>query len=61
MIGAFIIYFMCISSIIFSVGLVFYITFYSIKHDTEDKNISITASIVLIVIIIGGILASLGI
>ena len=61
MIGAFIVYFIGIVSAIFAIGLIFYITIYSIKHDTEDKNISIIASIVLIVFIIGSVLALLGI
>ena len=61
MIGAFIVYFIGIVSAITSIGLVFYITLYSIKHDTEDKNIYIILSIVLIVFIIGSALALLGI
>ena len=61
MIGAFIVCFLGAVSVLFAIGLIFHMTIYSIKHDTEDKKLNITASIVMIVFIIGSVLFLLGI
>ena len=61
MIGAFIVFFLGAVFVLLAIGLIFHITLYSIKYDTEDKKLNITASIVMIVFIIGSVLFLLGI
>lgn len=61
MIGAFIVFFLGAVFVLLTIGLIFHITLYSIKYDTEDKKLNITASIIMIVFIIGSVLFLLGI
>lgn len=56
MIGAFIVFFLGAVFVLLTIGLIFHITLYSIKYDTEDKKLNITASIIMIVFIIGSVL-----
>ncbi|QEM41252.1 hypothetical protein CPT_Maine_002 [Staphylococcus phage Maine] len=47
--------------VIFSLGVIFYITMYSIKYDTEDKVINIILSSTIILLLISGLLIYFGI